>query len=87
MSEKQKKAAALKYDRGSQSAPTLIAKGKGMLADRIITIAREHGVPIKEDRNLVEAISAIEIDREIPPELYKAVAEVLVFIYKLSNRA
>ncbi len=85
MRDKQRKAAALKYQRGSQAAPAVVAKGKGAVADRIIALAREHGVPIREDRNLVEALSTLDLDSEIPPELYKAVAEVLAFIYRLSE--
>lgn len=86
MNEERKKAAALKYTRGSQSAPSVVAKGSGAMADRIISLAREHGIPVKEDRNLIEAISTLDLHEEIPPELYKAVAEVLVFIYRLSGK-
>jgi len=86
MKDKRRKAAALKYRRESQAAPAVVAKGNGILADRIIALAREHGVPIREDRNLVEAVSTLDLFEEIPPELYKAVAEVLVFIYRLSGR-
>ncbi len=85
MREKQRKAAALRYQRGSHTAPAIVAKGKGSVADRIIALAREHGVPIREDHNLVEALSTLDLDSEIPPELYKAVAEVLAFIYRLSG--
>jgi flagellar biosynthesis protein len=86
MMDKQRKAAALKYRHGSKAAPSVVAKGKGALAERIIALAREHNIPIREDRNLVEAISTLDLAEEIPPELYKAVAEVLVFIYRLSGK-
>jgi flagellar biosynthesis protein len=86
MKYKQRKAAALTYKNGSKAAPSVTAKGKGALAERIIALAREHDIPIREDRNLVEAISTLDLAEEIPPELYKAVAEVLVFIYRLSGR-
>jgi flagellar biosynthesis protein len=86
MKDNQRKAAALKYRHGSKAAPSVVAKGKGVLAERIIALAREHNVPLREDRNLVEAISILDLAEEIPPELYKAVAEVLVFIYRLSGR-
>lgn len=86
MREKQKKAAALKYRRGSEAAPEIVAKGKGELAEKIIALAKKHGVPIREDRDLLEAVSTLDLYDEIPPELYKAVAELLVFIYKLSER-
>jgi flagellar biosynthesis protein len=86
MKERRKKAAALKYRNGMQTAPAIVAKGKGAMAEKIIALAKEHGVPIREDRNLIEAVSALELYEEIPPELYKAVAELLVFIYKLTGR-
>ena len=86
MKDKQRKVAALKYRHGSKTAPSVVAKGKGELAERIIALAREHNIPIREDRNLVEAISTLDLAEEIPPELYKAVAELLVFIYRLSGR-
>jgi flagellar biosynthesis protein len=86
MKEKQRKAAALQYKPDRKTAPTLVAKGQGVLADRIIAVAREHGVPIREDRDLVEVISTLDLYEEIPPELYKAVAEVLVFVYRLSGK-
>jgi flagellar biosynthesis protein len=86
MNDNQEKAAALQYKRGADSAPTLVAKGRGVMAKKIIAIARKNGVPIHEDRNLVEVLSTIDLYEEIPPELYKAVAEILVFIYKMSGR-
>jgi flagellar biosynthesis protein len=86
MRERRKKAAALKYRQGLQAAPAIVAKGKGVMAEKIIALAKEHGVPIREDRNLVEAVSTLDLYEEIPPELYKAVAELLIFIYKLSGR-
>jgi flagellar biosynthesis protein len=84
--EKQNKAAALQYRRGTDNAPVVTAKGRGAVADRIIALAREHGVPIREDRNMVEVLSTMELYEEIPEELYKAVAEILVYIYKVSGK-
>jgi len=85
-----KKAVALRYDREKDSAPKVVAKGKGHIGEKIIQIAKEHNIPIKEDPVLVETLSQIEINQEIPPELYQAVAEILVYIYrktgKLKNR-
>ncbi len=86
MNEKFKKAAALKYKQGEDRAPKVIAKGSGFIAERIIQIAREHGIPIHEDKNLVEVLSTLDLYEEIPSELYKAVAEILAFIYKISGR-
>ena len=85
MRDETRKAAALNYKWDFDAAPKLTAKGRGALAERIIAVARASGVPIKEDRELVEVLSAIELNREIPEDLYKAVAEILAFIYKLSK--
>jgi flagellar biosynthesis protein len=87
MTDKQNKAAALQYRAGSDSAPTLVAKGRGLVADRIIALAKKKGIPIHEDRNMVEILSTLELYEEIPPDLYKAVAEILAFIYKMSSKA
>lgn len=84
---KARKAVALKYEPGERSAPVVIAKGKGHLADAIISKATENGVPIQEDRSLVEVLSKLDIDQEIPPELYALVAEILSFIYRSDKRA
>ncbi len=80
------KAAALKYRKGVDSAPKIVAKGQGLVAERIIALAREHGIPIREDRDMVEMLSTLDLYEEIPPELYKAVAEILAFIYKMSQK-
>ena len=80
------KAIALKYDLQKDSAPSLVAKGKGETATNIIKIANEHDIPIKKDEDLVELLSKIDIDKEIPGSMYKAVAEIFSFIYDLSNK-
>lgn len=82
-----KKAAALGYQHGQQSAPRVIAKGRGKIAEKIVTLANEHQVPLVEDRNLVELLEALDVDTQIPAELYQAVAEVLVFIYQLNQES
>jgi len=84
--EKLKKAVALGYNEKVDSAPKVLAKGKGFLAEKMIEIARESGVEIYEDADLVEVLSAVEIDSEIPKELYRAVAEVLAFIYTINSK-
>jgi len=86
MREPQNKAAAMKYRQGSNSAPIIVAKGKGFTAEKIIAIARAHGVPIREDKDMVEILSTIDLYEEIPTELYKAVAEILAFIYRMSGK-
>ncbi len=80
-----KKAAALKYDPKRDKAPRVVAKGEGWLAERILALAREHKVPIKEDAQLVEALSRLELEAEIPPELYEAVAVVLAWAWRLNE--
>lgn len=82
----QRKAAALKYQHGTDAVPRLVAKGQGYLADQIVALAKEHGVPIHADRNLVEILSTLDLYEQIPPKLYKAVAEVLAFIYKMTGK-
>ena len=77
-----KRAVALKYDPKRGGAPTVVAKGRGPLADRILQTARESGVPVREDKALVQVLSALKIDQEIPPELYAAVAAILAFLHR-----
>lgn len=83
--KQQKKAAALSYDRIRDRAPKVVAKGRGKMADRIVAAAREHGVPMVVDRNLVQMLEVLELETEIPPDLYQAVAEVLAFVYRLNR--
>jgi flagellar biosynthesis protein len=78
-------AAALRYKPPREAAPRLVAKGQGLAADRIIEVARRHGVPIREDAFLVEALSTLDLNRQIPPQLYRVVAEVLLFVYRLNE--
>ncbi|MBI1388489.1 MAG: type III secretion system protein [bacterium] len=82
-----KHAVAIQYQPEENSAPAVVAKGKGAIADRIIEIAQAYGVPLYEDPDLVEVLGAIDLGREIPPELYKAMAEVLAFIYRVNGTA
>lgn len=85
MRESQKKAAALKYEHGQDPAPRLVAKGSGNTAEKIIEIAKAHGIHIREDKALIDVLSSLDMYQEIPVELYKAVAEMLVFIYSLNK--
>lgn len=80
-----KKAAAISYDKAKNMAPRVVAKGKGHIADQIIQVAQENDVPLHEDHNLANVLEAMELESEIPAELYRAVAEVLVFIYRLNG--
>lgn len=77
-----KNAVALKYEPEQGSAPTIIAKGRGVVADEILRRAQENGIPVQEDSSLVEVLSKLDLNQEIPPELYQLVAEVLSFVYR-----
>ncbi len=80
-------AVALKYEREKAAAPIVVAKGRDLVAERIKEIAREHGVPLVEDKPLARSLyHAVEIGEEIPVDLYKAVAGVLAYVYRLRNR-
>jgi len=81
-----KLAAVLKYDAGKDRAPHLVAKGRGMIAEKIIKLAREHDIPIRNDPALVQILSKLDIDEAIPQELYQAVAEVLAFVYRMNEQ-
>ncbi len=82
---KRRKAVALNYDGKSESAPRVVAKGAGHVAERIIVLAHEHGVEIYEDPDLVDALTRLDLDAEIPESHYRVVAEVLAFIYRLNH--
>lgn len=86
MKKKKSKAVALKYDKEKDGAPRITAKGRGSVAEKIIEIARAHDIPLHADKNLVQVLEALDLETEIPPELYLAVAEVLAFIYRLNHR-
>ncbi len=86
MIDKRKKAAALRYKPDKDAAPKVVAKGSGAIAEKILAIAKEHNIPLKDDPQLVEVLSALDLYQEIPPDLYKAVAEVLAFVYKMTKK-
>ena len=79
-------AASIRYDKKKDDAPLLTAKGRGLLADKIIELARKHDIPIKEDPALVSILCRLDIDEEIPPELFRAIAEILAFVYSTNER-
>jgi flagellar biosynthesis protein len=81
---KRQLAVALHYDR--KGAPRVVAKGKGSIGAKIIEVAKANDIPIEENEVLAGALSNVEIGDEIPAELYKAVAEVLVFVLRLTRR-
>jgi flagellar biosynthesis protein len=83
--DKVKKAVALKYERGKDAAPKVAAKGRGSVADKILALARQNRIPIEQDSTLMEALYRLDINEEIPEELYKVVAELLAFIYRMNT--
>ncbi|WP_400163423.1 EscU/YscU/HrcU family type III secretion system export apparatus switch protein [Brevibacillus sp. TJ4] len=82
---KRKQAVALKYQAGTMEAPKVVAKGKGYIADNILKTAREHDIPVQEDPSLVEVLGKLDLNQQIPPELYQVVAEILSFVYRLDK--
>ena len=83
--KKNHQAVALKYD--FENAPKVVAKGDGVLADKIVEIAEQHGVTLYQDSELVKLLSRIEVDEEIPTNLYQAVAVVLSFVFQLNGKS
>jgi flagellar biosynthesis protein len=89
MSDEPKKpaiAVALEYEEGTREAPRVVATGKGLVAEKIMEIARENGVVIEANPMLAEALSGVPLDETIPRELYQAVAEVIGFVLRARRR-
>ncbi len=80
-----KKAVALRYDKENDTAPAVIGKGAGLMAEKIIALARENNIPIHPDSDLVETLSRLDINESIPPDTYIMVAEILAFIYRTNQ--
>jgi flagellar biosynthesis protein len=85
--DKKNRSVALRYEQKKDPAPRVVAKGQGQLARKINEEARAHGVPVREDPMLVEALMGLELYQEIPEELYQVIAEVFAFLYRIKNRA
>ena len=81
-----KKAVSLKYEPPKHEAPIVTAKGQGIIAEKIIEIAKKHHIPIKDDPDLVELLSQLELDEQIPPIVYQVVAEIFSFVYQLNKK-
>jgi flagellar biosynthesis protein len=79
-------AVALDYEIGTRTAPVVVAKGRGHIAEKILEIARENGIVIETNPMLVEALSGVELDDHIPRELYEAVAEVIGFVLRTRRK-
>jgi flagellar biosynthesis protein len=78
-------AVALQYDTATDNAPKVIAKGHGLVAEKIMALARKQGIPMRADPDLIQMLTQIDLDQEIPPSLYKVVAELLAFVYRLNQ--
>ena len=83
--EPRPKAVALKYDRAEGAAPSVTAKGAGDVAQRILELAHEHGIPVREDPDLLELLAGVDLGDEIPADLYEVVAELLNYLYRLND--
>jgi flagellar biosynthesis protein len=77
-----KRAVALEYARQSDPAPRVTAKGEGLLALRMVEVARAYGVEVREDRDLMQLLETVDVDSPIPIEAFQAVAEILTYIYR-----
>ena len=80
------KAVALKYTPKVDRAPKVTAKGSGLVAEKIIELAKKHRIPIQEDAALVQILSQLDFYQEIPPSVYAVVAEILAFIYSMNKK-
>ncbi len=85
MSDDAEIAIALKYDKETDGAPRVVAKGMRLKAEKIREIAREHNIPVMRNVNLANALYRVDVGQEVPEELYDAVAEVLNFVYELQR--
>lgn len=83
---KRQVAVALRYDEDREAAPRILARGRGAVAQKILEIAEQRDIPVREDPDLVEALAKLDVGSLIPTELYPAVAEVLAFIYRQNQR-
>ncbi|MDR3563829.1 MAG: EscU/YscU/HrcU family type III secretion system export apparatus switch protein [Negativicutes bacterium] len=83
--EERKQAVAIKYEQKHSQAPVVVAKGQGLVAEQIMAAAKQHAVPVYQNKTLAGMLMAVELDSQIPPELYKAVAEVLAYVYRLDQ--
>ena len=80
------RAVALRYAPEKQHAPKVVAKGRGFVAENILAAAQKNAIPVYQNKSLVNMLMALELDREIPPELYRVVAEVLAYVYRIDKR-
>ncbi|MDI9818621.1 MULTISPECIES: EscU/YscU/HrcU family type III secretion system export apparatus switch protein [unclassified Legionella] len=84
MKKKKKQAIALHYD--GKSAPKVTAKGEGLIAEQIIRVAKQQGIPLQQNEQLTTLLSEVKLNQEIPPKLYIAVAQLLTFLYHINGK-
>jgi len=85
--EGERVAVALQYRRAADPAPRVVAKGAGLVAQRIIETARRHAVPVVERKPLAQALyKTVEVGQEVPPQFYQAIAEILAYVYELAGK-
>jgi flagellar biosynthesis protein len=83
---RERRAAALRYDAGSDEAPRIVAAGRGLVAERILAEARAAGVPVRDDAALAETLAGLDLGVQVPENLFRAVAEALAWAYRLDSR-
>lgn len=86
MSKDPDKAVALRYDADGEHLPRVVAKGHGAIAEQILAVAKEHGVAVRRDRDLVEVLDRLEINAPIPVAAFAAVAEILAHLYRVNEK-
>ena len=79
------RAIAMRYRENQDQAPRLVAKGEGSIAERILALAKEHGIPLYEDEDLIALLGVLDLDVEIPPRMYRALAEVLAHVHRVEQ--
>ena len=82
----QQQVVALRYEAKKDHAPKMVGKGRGYLAEKILELAKQNNIPIRQDKNLLQIISRLDLNQEVPADVYRAVAEILAFVYRLSSR-
>lgn len=88
MTEERRMAIALRYQPNQgENAPKVVAAGSGLIAEEMLRLARDHDIPLRQDAALTEALAHLDIGAAIPPELFRAVAEVLAFVYNVNDKA
>ncbi|MGI9490821.1 MAG: EscU/YscU/HrcU family type III secretion system export apparatus switch protein [Geminicoccaceae bacterium] len=85
MSDDSSKAVALRYERKGDDLPKVVAKGRGAIADQIIAVAKENGVVVRQDQDLVDILDQLEINAPIPVAAFAAVAEILAHLYRIND--